>query len=308
MSKNEVSAPDEIQTEAQLSDIDDTSSAFVLNTSRTAGAGAAAAPTHKAPSTKEGSPARTKPRRRASERGDPGDLRNRVYRVSDLSAYRLSERLLIRTADLFFYLLIKTIGLTLRMEVKGGENLDHIHSAGHRAIFTFWHSCIFTATWLWRKRGIVVMSSQSRDGEFTGRFIKRFGYGTARGSSSRGAGRALAEMSACLQNGIDVAFTIDGPRGPAYVAKSGAITLARHTGEAILPFHITARRSIRLPSWDRLQIPLPFTRTAAFVGSPIYVSSESNSDQVNSKQEELQRSLDDLREQGEQWLRDQSYS
>ena len=88
--------------------------------------------------------------------------------------------------------------------------------------------CIFNATWFWRKRGIVVMSSTSRDAEYTARFIKRFGYGTARGSATRGGQRALSEMAACLLNGMDAGFTIDGPRGPAYLAKPGAVTLARH--------------------------------------------------------------------------------
>ena len=127
-------------------------------------------------------------------------------------------------------------------------------------------------TWFWRKRGIVVMSSRSRDAEYVGRFIKRFGYGTARGSATRGGGRALAEMAECLSNDMDVGFTINGPRGPAYVAKPGAVTLARHTGQAILPFHIAARRYVELPSWDRLQIPLPFTRAVAIVAEPIYVA------------------------------------
>ena len=137
---------------------------------------------------------------------------------------------------MFFYLLIRVICSTLRWEVHGGAHLDSIIASGHRAIFTFWHTCIFSATWFWRKRGIVVMSSQSRDAEYTSRFIRRFGYGATRGSSTRGGMQALREMSECLMSGIDVAFTIDGPRGPAYVAKPGAITLARHTGQAILSF------------------------------------------------------------------------
>ena len=147
------------------------------------------------------------------------------------------------------------------------------------------------------------MSSRSRDGEFTGRFIRRFGYGTARGSSSRGASRALAEMAACLEQGIDVAFTIDGPRGPAYIAKAGAVTLARHTGQAILPFHITSRRRIRLGSWDRLQIPLPFTRALALVGEPIFVGRDAAAGDLESKQSALQESLDAMREECEKWRR-----
>lgn len=146
------------------------------------------------------------------------------------------------------------------------------------------------------------MSSASRDGEYTGRVIKRFGYGTVRGSATRGGGRALAEMADCLVEGLPVAFTIDGPRGPAYLAKPGAVTLARHTGQPILPFHIVSRKFLELPSWDRLQIPLPFSRAAAFIGEPIYVPRDANREEVSEKQSAVQAALDALRLEGNLWL------
>lgn len=230
-------------------------------------------------------------------------LRNRVYSFSDLSNYGLRDRWIIRAADGFFYLLIRLICSTLRWEVRGREHLDAILSGGHQPIFTFWHVCILSATWFWRNRGIVVMSSISRDAEYTGRVIKRFGYGTARGSSTRGGGRALAEMAECSNSGIEVAFTIDGPRGPAYVAKPGAVTLARHTGQAILPFHIGASRYIELPSWDRLQVPLPFTRAVALISEPIYVQRDASSEEVAGKQAAVQSALDNLYQDAESWRR-----
>jgi lysophospholipid acyltransferase (LPLAT)-like uncharacterized protein len=233
--------------------------------------------------------------------GDVEQLRRRVYASNDLSTYTTRDRLVIRAADLFFYIVIRFICATVRWEVRGYEHLDSIATRGRRAIFTFWHSCIFGATWFWRNRGIVVMSSVSRDAEFTGRFIKRFGYGTARGSATRGSGRALAEMAGCLANGIEVAFTIDGPRGPAYIAKPGAVTLARHTGQAILPFHVAARRRVELPSWDRLAIPLPFTRALVLIAEPIYVSREATGEEIASAQAALQSALDELRVTGEDW-------
>jgi lysophospholipid acyltransferase (LPLAT)-like uncharacterized protein len=228
-------------------------------------------------------------------------LRRRVYEFTELSEYTRRQRLDIYLADLFFYLLIRLISLTMRWQVQGAEHLEAIYKSGHRAIFTFWHSCIFSATYVWRKRGIVVMSSQSKDGEFTSRFIKRFGYGTSRGSSTRGAGRALAEMTECLSNDMDTAFTIDGPKGPAYVAKPGAVTLARHSGQAILPFHVAVRRYIELPSWDRLQIPLPFTRARTFIAEPIYVSRQASSEEVAACQDAVQKALDEFRRKGELW-------
>jgi lysophospholipid acyltransferase (LPLAT)-like uncharacterized protein len=230
-----------------------------------------------------------------------GELKSRVYGVSDLSTYRMGDRLTIRAADISMSWAIRAICPTMRWEVQGREHLDTILASGHRTIFTSWHVCIVTATWFWRDRGIVVMSSVSRDAEYTGRVIKRFGYGTARGSATRGGRRALAEMARCLENGLDVGITIDGPRGPAYVAKPGAVTLARHTGQAILPFHVTTSSCIEIGSWDRLQIPLPFTRAVTLIGEPIYVPRDATSDEIEAKHEALQTALDGLVQDGKRW-------
>lgn len=238
---------------------------------------------------------------RSKDGPDLVTLRNRIYTSSDLSSYGAYDRLIIRAAGLLFYLLIRGICSTLRWEVRGREHLDSIVSAGHLPIFTLWHVCILSATWFWRNRGIVVMSSVSRDAEYTGRVIKRFGYGTARGSSTRGGGRAIAEMARCLDNGIEAGITIDGPRGPARVAKAGAVTLARHTGQAILPFHIAVDKCIELPSWDRLQVPLPFTRAAVLIAAPIYVARNTAREQLAAKQALLQSALDKLCEEAEAW-------
>jgi hypothetical protein len=238
-------------------------------------------------------------RKRVSANAD--ELRNRVYSFGDLSRYSVRDRLMICAADLFFYLLIRLICSTLRWEVRGAKHLHSIGTSGHRPIYTSWHECILGATWFWRDRGIVVMSSVSRDAEYTARVIRRFGYGAARGSSTRGGGRALAEMARCLERGMPVGFTIDGPRGPAQVAKRGAVTLARHTGQAILPFHIAVRKAIKLPSWDRLQIPLPFTRVATLIGQPIYVAREASAEEVAASQAAVQSALDNLRREADAW-------
>lgn len=222
-------------------------------------------------------------------------LRERVYAPSDLSRYGCRDRIIIRCADRLLYWLIRIICSTVRWEVRGREHLDEILESGHRPIFTSWHECIIGATWFWRNRGIVVMSSASRDAEYTGRVIKRFGYGTARGSSTRGGGRALAEMAQCLSCGIEAGFTIDGPRGPALLAKPGAVTLARHTGQPILPFQVALSRFVELPSWDRLQIPLPFARALVLIAEPIYVRRDATSEEVAAKQRSLQKALEGLR-------------
>ena len=123
-----------------------------------------------------------------------------------------------------------------------------------------------TATYFWRNRKIIVMSSQSFDSEYIARFIQRFGYGTAKGSSTRGARAGLIQMIRGVRSGRSAAFTVDGPKGPLYEAKPGALLLAAKTGAEILPFSISLDRCWRLPSWDRIEIPKPFARAVVVLG------------------------------------------
>ena len=111
----------------------------------------------------------------------------RAYKFADLSSYPPKQRFLIRAADLAFFFLIKVIGRTVRWQVEGWENWEAATRDGQVPIYTFWHNRVFLATYFWKRRRIVVMTSQSFDGEYIARFIQRFGYGAARGSSTRGA-------------------------------------------------------------------------------------------------------------------------
>src|SRR4051812_17873990 len=117
-----------------------------------------------------------------------------VFRFRDLSEYSFKQRLLIRAADLVFYLLIGAIGRTLRYEVEGLENLEKATQNGHIPVYTTWHNRIFASVYFLKNKQIVVMTSQSFDGEYIARFIQRYGFGAARGSSTRGGIGALAQM------------------------------------------------------------------------------------------------------------------
>ena len=220
----------------------------------------------------------------------------------NLRTFTLWQRLQIFLASWIGYLAVLLIGRTLRFEVYGWENWEAARKIGKGLIYTFWHREIFPATWFWRRRGIVVMTSQNFDGEYIARIIQRHGYGAARGSSSRGASRALVEMIRCLRQGLDTAFTIDGPRGPRFVAKPGAVLLAKATGAAILCFHIALRKAyVFRKTWDQTQIPSPFGRAAVFIAPPILVSPEANEEEQTRKHQEVQAALDQLRERGEAW-------
>ena len=173
--------------------------------------------------------------------------------------------------------------------------------AGRPPILALWHGRILPATVYWRDRGIVAMTSQNFDGEWIARLMARFGYRAARGSTSRGGARALVQMRRELLGARHaVAFTVDGPRGPARVAQPGAVWLAAATGLPVLPFHIEASRYWSARSWDRGMIPKPFARVSVAIGEPVDVSGtaadliEQNRMDLEIRLATLQRTCEDL--------------
>jgi lysophospholipid acyltransferase (LPLAT)-like uncharacterized protein len=212
----------------------------------------------------------------------------------DMSAIDMAERFKTWLISQLGYWSIRILCLTLRWEVDGWENYGAIQQANKRIIYALWHGRIFLATYFWRNRGIVVMTSQNRDGEYIARVIRRFGYGAARGSSSRGGRRALVEMIHQLRHEHDVGFTMDGPRGPRYVAKPGAVWIASKTGSAIFPFHIDPEKKWILRSWDHFEIPKPFSRTLVLMAPAIYVKADAGASELEIAQQQLQNALDEL--------------
>ena len=216
------------------------------------------------------------------------------YKFDSLANYKFSERALIRIADIGFYVVIGLVCRTIRWDTVGLEHLANIEAEKRVPIFCLWHDRLFAGTYFLRDRGIVVITSQSRDGEYIARFLKRFGFGTVRGSSTRGGVKALVEMIRLMRVGLPMAFTVDGPRGPRYEAKTGAVLLAKKTGNPMVPFSVECEKFWTVKSWDRLQIPKPFTRAKFVVASPIDVSPDSEDGAIEKKRNELQHSLDDL--------------
>ena len=225
---------------------------------------------------------------------NPDERVARAYRFADLSGYRLKQRLAVRVAGFLFPLLIRAVGSTLRFEVEGREHWDEAARAGRLPIYTFWHDRIFAGTYFFRRRRIVIMTSQSFDGEYIARFIQRLGYGAVRGSSTRGGVGALVELTRLVRKGCPAGFSIDGPRGPRHVAKMGALLLAKKTGQAVLPFGVNAERFWSLKSWDRMQIPKPFSRVCVRFAPPIHVPAEADEETLHAKRDELQRALEEV--------------
>jgi lysophospholipid acyltransferase (LPLAT)-like uncharacterized protein len=211
----------------------------------------------------------------------------------DWKASRL-KRLEAATISAVGYRLVAGLGATLRWRVEGLEHLDAPVRNGRQPIMAFWHGRILPATFYFRRRGIVVITSENFDGEWIAGIIERFGYGTARGSTSRGGRRALVQLVRDLEAGRPAGFTLDGPRGPARVAQPGAIWLAKATGNPVVPFHLEADRFWTTNSWDRTQIPKPFATVAIAVGEPLEVSADAGDEGLEAARRDLEARLQAL--------------
>ena len=200
------------------------------------------------------------------------------------------KRIQAAAISIIGYRLCAALGSTLKWRVEGLHHYDAVVLGGHQPIMAFWHGRILPSTIFFRNRGIVVITSENFDGEWIAGIIERFGYGTARGSTSRGGRRALIQMKRDMAAGKPTAFTLDGPRGPARVAQPGAVFLAGATGYPILPFHFEASRFWEMNSWDRTQVPKPFSRVALAIGAPLHVAGTAK-DTIDAARIDLERAL-----------------
>jgi len=175
--------------------------------------------------------------------------------------------------------IIAALGSTFRWRAEGVEYYQKVLDSGRQPIMAFWHGRILPATVYFRERGIVVITSENFDGEWIAGIIERFGYGTARGSTSRGR---------------PAAFTLDGPRGPAGVAQPGAVWLAKATGNPIVPFHIESDRHWTARSWDRTQIPKPWSNVAIAIGEPFDVPADADDAALEQARVTLEARLERL--------------
>jgi lysophospholipid acyltransferase (LPLAT)-like uncharacterized protein len=187
------------------------------------------------------------------------------------------------------YPVLAALGATYRYKVEGLEYLRKAEAFGH-PIHAFWHGRILPGTIYFKRRGIVVITSENFDGEWIARIIRKFGYGTARGSSSHGARKALRQLLRDIKD-RPVAFTLDGPRGPARVAQPGAVWLSKVTGNPIIPFHLEADRAWTTNSWDRTQIPKPFATIALCFAPPLVVPDAADDAAIHAHCRALEAAL-----------------
>jgi hypothetical protein len=194
--------------------------------------------------------------------------------------------------------LVRVLGATLRVHVRGEEEVVGLWRAGRPVIYVMWHGRILLVPWLnarlRRSRGArtpIVLASRSRDGELLARYVGCFGVSAVRGSSSRGGDVGLRRLAKAVRSGVDVAIVPDGPRGPGEQLQPGVVVLAALTGAPVVPLAVGARPSRRLRSWDRFLVPLPFARCALVFGPAVRVARDADRE---GARKELERTLGEV--------------
>ena len=217
--------------------------------------------------------------------------------------YSLTERIKFSLVASLVAGVLKLIGITLRPTMSFDANtIDPGLTQYRTRIFPFWHRCVLPATFLFRDRNLAVMTSRSVDGEYIARVIQKFGFLAIRGSSSRGGSQALLEMRTLIHNNGTAVFTIDGPRGPRYVAKRGPVLLASMTGAPIIPFYVAVENAWVLNSWARFVIPKPFSRIHTHFSEMIYVPANLDDDGIEQYRLRMQAGLEHATQTAEEKL------
>jgi lysophospholipid acyltransferase (LPLAT)-like uncharacterized protein len=207
--------------------------------------------------------------------------------------FTLRQRVLLWFISSAGYLAIRLICPTLRYSLSWEEPPSPPDAVFEKpVIYSFWHRSVFPAAWMWRKLAIAVMVSRSFDGEYIARIIEKFGFVAVRGSSTRGGSEALRDMRKELEKGAAVAFTIDGPRGPKYVAKPGPVLLARASGMPMAAFYVALSDAWVLKTWDEFMIPKPFSKALVRVSAKVHVPAQANDGQIRDFHGLLQQALE----------------
>jgi lysophospholipid acyltransferase (LPLAT)-like uncharacterized protein len=208
---------------------------------------------------------------------------------------RWHQRLAIDAASALVWLLMKT----WRCRWQNSDNLQPLPGP---VIFCLWHNRLSLAIASyddfvrakWPSTGMSALISASKDGAFLTAFVEKFGVKVVRGSSSRRGPQALLEATSWMEKKYNITITPDGPRGPCYKVQPGIIHLAHVTGAPIIPISNHIHKKITVNSWDRFQIPLPFSRCDLRFGAPLYIAREATDADLERARQQLEKAMQDL--------------
>ena len=199
-----------------------------------------------------------------------------------------------RAVGLLGHGLVGALFATVRFRIEGEESFLRFRRECRPVIFVFWHGQLLTLVHRHRRNGVVVLVSEHADGEYISRVIERNGFGTVRGSSTRGGIRGLKGLIRAARAGHDLALSPDGPNGPAGIFKSGALLAAQLTGLPVIPVAVAASAAWHLESWDRFMVPRPLSVVRIAYGDPRWVDRIAGREALEAQSRAMEAELNAL--------------
>jgi len=203
----------------------------------------------------------------------------------------LKKRIIFELATKSGWLLVLFLGALTRTRWVGREHLEQLTKARRPTLICIWHGRILLPIYCLRKIQIHAMVSEHRDGEMLATTLKKLGYGTVRGSSTRGGSKAAIHLIRHLRAGGFGAIIPDGPKGPRYIFKKGALTIARKSGAVLLPVSFSADRTKTFRSWDRFKIWLPLANSILHIHPPVEVPPILSDEQLETFRLDMQEKM-----------------
>jgi lysophospholipid acyltransferase (LPLAT)-like uncharacterized protein len=190
---------------------------------------------------------------------------------------------------------------TLRVSYKNKKVIDDLRKQKQNYVLAFWHGTMLLPWFLHRDDGFAALTSKSKDGDLLAKQLKHWNYKVVRGSSSKGGDVALGIMVDLAKNGFSIAITPDGPRGPEYKFKAGAVVTAKKSNVPVVLIGIGIKSKKKLKSWDKFQIPNPFTNVKVIYSDPVYVDAKLSYDETSKIIDECEKKLIELQKEAEKF-------
>lgn len=197
----------------------------------------------------------------------------------------------VRGLPPFIYWFLRGMARSIRWVEVNPEPARQLWLGGQQVILAFWHNRMLMAPFFYRGRGLRILISRHTDGEIIRRVMLYFGFGSVRGSSTRGGAEAFRALLRSVEQGKDIVITPDGPRGPRYKVQKGIVELAWKTGLPIIAVSFSTKHRLEIPSWDRLVLPRPFTQGVFIWDHPLWVPPQADSSQREILREALEERM-----------------
>lgn len=200
-----------------------------------------------------------------------------------------------RVSAYVIYYAVTAYCMTWRYKFKNRGAFDNLINEGKKPVVAIWHEQLLPCAFINRNKGIVTIASDSKDGELIAFALNKWGFRTARGSSTRGGVKAaIKAIKTSRKYGVPCAVTVDGPKGPRHKVKSGAVFIATNLDEVAIAGIAKAKRSIRFNSWDKFSIPLPFSAVEIIYSDPIRISCSADKEAMEKERQKLERIMMEL--------------